>query len=285
MFYFCKLILYFSFYSFLGWVCECIYCSVIQKKLVNRGFLTGPVCPVYGFGALLVIFLLRPFAQNAFLVFFCGMLVTSVLEYFTALLLERLFHMKWWDYSQFRFHIQGRVCLLNSVLFGLLSAVVVLVIHPSTAYVAERLSVTAIYVLGGILVVLFMADTLLSVRTTLEISGKLEQLYAAAEELRERSESYKQQFQQNIESKLDNKLQKLRSAADLEEYRAEFEEKRVAAAEHIEKLKAHIAMLIRSNKLHRRLINAFPHLKSLHYQNTLEKFREAIKEKRWNIRK
>ncbi|RPF49083.1 putative membrane protein [Hydrogenoanaerobacterium saccharovorans] len=285
MFYFCKLILYFSFYSFLGWVCECIYCSVIQKKLVNRGFLTGPVCPVYGFGALLVIFLLRPFTQNAFLVFFCGMLVTSVLEYFTALLLERLFHMKWWDYSQFRFHIHGRVCLLNSVLFGLLSAVVVLVIHPSAAYVAERLSVTAIYVLGGILVVLFMADTLLSVRTTLEISGKLEQLYAAAEELRERSESYKQQFQQNIESKFENKLQKLRSAADLEEYRTEFEEKRAAAAEHIEKLKARIAMLIRSNKLHRRLINAFPHLKSLRYQNTFEKFREAIKEKRWNTRK
>ena len=87
-----KLVISFALYSLLGWACESTYCSIPAKRFINRGFLNGPFCPVYGVGALLVIFLLRPFTQNLLVLFVFGVLVTSVLEYITGFLLEKLFH-------------------------------------------------------------------------------------------------------------------------------------------------------------------------------------------------
>ncbi|HBB29668.1 MAG TPA: hypothetical protein DC000_10580, partial [Clostridiales bacterium] len=106
--------IYFIMYSVIGWICEVIFCSIPEKKFINRGFLNGPLCPIYGFGALIVIFFLTPFKDSIFLVFIFGLIVTSTLEYFTSYAMEKLFHSKWWDYSNNRFNINGRVCLLNS---------------------------------------------------------------------------------------------------------------------------------------------------------------------------
>lgn len=92
-------ILLFFIYSFLGWVCETVYCSVGSRHFVNRGFLNGPLCPVYGFGALIVVFAMQPFSKNIVLTFLAGMILTSALEYITGWLLEMLFHLKLWDYS------------------------------------------------------------------------------------------------------------------------------------------------------------------------------------------
>ena len=79
-----NIFLYFMIYSFLGWLCECIYCSIPEKKFINRGFLMGPYCPIYGFGALLVLYLLHPFASNIIILFLAGVIVTSILEYITS---------------------------------------------------------------------------------------------------------------------------------------------------------------------------------------------------------
>ena len=122
--------LIFLIYSVIGWISEVIYCSILQHKLVNRGFLHGPICPVYGFGGLLVVFFLEPFAGNIFYLFFMASIVTSVLEYATSWVLETIFATKWWDYSDLRFNIHGRICLLNSLLFGLMSVVGVKIMHP-----------------------------------------------------------------------------------------------------------------------------------------------------------
>ena len=100
------------------------------KGLLTGAFLNGPFCPVYGVGALLVIFLLRPFTQNLLVLFVFGVLVTSVLEYITGFLLEKLFHTTWWDYSKRKFNIKGRVCLRNSLLFGVLSVLLLHFINP-----------------------------------------------------------------------------------------------------------------------------------------------------------
>ena len=94
-----QLFLAFLVYSFLGWVCETVYCSIGQRKFVNRGFLNGPLCPVYGFGAVAVLLFLRPLRENLLLLFFGGMILTSVIEYITGFALEKLFAAKWWDYS------------------------------------------------------------------------------------------------------------------------------------------------------------------------------------------
>ena len=125
-----QLFLAFLTYSFLGWVCETVYCSIGQRKFVNRGFLNGPLCPVYGFGAMAVLFFLRPVRENLLVLYLSGVLVTSVIEYITGFLLEKLFATKWWDYSTYRFNIHGRVCLRNSLMFGVLSVIAARVIDP-----------------------------------------------------------------------------------------------------------------------------------------------------------
>jgi len=125
-----KYFLWLITYSFQGWVYESAICSIDERSFVNRGFLNGPVCPVYGFGALASIFILDQRTDNIIILFFVGMLLTCTLEYITALLFEKLFHAKWWDYSHNRFNFQGRVCLLGAVVFGILSVLLIKYIHP-----------------------------------------------------------------------------------------------------------------------------------------------------------
>ena len=123
-------ILLFFIYSFLGWVCETVYCSIGGRRFVNRGFLNGPLCPVYGFGALIVVWAMQPFYKSVLLTFVAGVVLTSILEYITGWLLETLFHLKLWDYSERFLNINGRVCLKNSLMFGILAVVTVFYIHP-----------------------------------------------------------------------------------------------------------------------------------------------------------
>ena len=96
-----ELILYFFLYSFFGWLCECIYCSIPAHTFINRGFLAGPYCPIYGCGALAVLHILDPFGFSIPLMFVMGIVVTSALEYVTSWGMEVLFHTKWWDYSSY----------------------------------------------------------------------------------------------------------------------------------------------------------------------------------------
>ena len=123
------LFLWFMIYSVVGWIYESILCSVAQKKFINRGFLNGPYCPIYGSGAVLVILVLGKLT-NPFLLFFAGALLTCSLEYLTSFVMEKLFHARWWDYSKRKFNINGRVCLIGAVVFGAFSTVLVLWIHP-----------------------------------------------------------------------------------------------------------------------------------------------------------
>ena len=128
---FCALFLLFIAYSTLGWCGEMIYCSVPKGRLCEkRGFLNGFLCPIYGHGALLVLYALRGGFRNPFLTFLFGALLTSALEYFTSWVMEKLFHMRWWDYSHYKFQINGRVCLLNSTCFGLACVLLCHVVHP-----------------------------------------------------------------------------------------------------------------------------------------------------------
>ena len=107
-------------YSFIGWCGEMLYCSACQRRLCEkRGFLNGPLCPIYGHGALIVLFCLDGGCHSPILTFLLGGILTTMLEYLTSYTMEKLFHMRWWDYSQFKLQINGRVCLLNSTLFGL----------------------------------------------------------------------------------------------------------------------------------------------------------------------
>ena len=111
-----KALCYFFIYGFLGWCCEVIYAAIIDGKFVNRGFLNGPICPIYGFGVLFVLTLLEPIRENFLFLFIGSVILTSVLEFITGFLLEKVFKMKWWDYSNERFNIHGYICLKFSII-------------------------------------------------------------------------------------------------------------------------------------------------------------------------
>ena len=135
---------YFILYAFLGWVCEDLYCGIPAKKFINRGFFYGPYCPIYGVGALLVLYPLLFVKDYPILVFILGVIITSTLEYITSWVMEILFKTRWWDYSERFMNINGRVCLLNSTLFGIMSIVVVYIIHPVIQDIVLDIPLTAL---------------------------------------------------------------------------------------------------------------------------------------------
>ena len=152
-------ILYFWAYSFLGWVVESTFCSINEHKLINRGFLSGPICPIYGFGALIVILSLTPFLSHPLFLFIDAVVLTSILEYSTSYAMEKLFHARWWDYSQHHFNLNGRICLATSLSFGGLSVFVMYVLHPGIVRLIGLLPQIVQGILGIVIVVLFAFST------------------------------------------------------------------------------------------------------------------------------
>lgn len=146
-----------AIYSFVGWVAEVLYVLAKVQRLENRGFLTGPFLPIYGIGALGILAAVDRFSANAFVVFLASVALTTALEYLTHLALDRVFHIRLWDYSAMPFNLQGRVCLQNSLLFGVLALFLVYVLHPvvSTWLLSwpAVLAVVVASVLAGVLLV------------------------------------------------------------------------------------------------------------------------------------
>ena len=157
--------LLFLSYSFIGWASEVVYCSIMERKIVNRGFLLGPICPVYGFGGLLIVFLLQPFADSVFYLFTMAVMVTSFLEYFTSWALETLFATKWWDYSRYRFSIHGRVCLLNSLMFGAMGVLGIKFLHPAILFALDRIPSFFVGPVAGFLGLVLAVDIIFTLRT------------------------------------------------------------------------------------------------------------------------
>ncbi len=166
-------------YSFIGWAYESLLCSIEQLKFVNRGFLNGPICPVYGFGALVSIFFLYQKTDNLLILFLAGMLLTCTVEYFTAVLLEKLFHAKWWDYSHYRFNLQGRVSLLGAVVFGTLSVLLLKYVHPFVSGMLAQLPTRTRLVLALVLFTLLLLDLYVTVRHLLLLNNRLKEIQAA----------------------------------------------------------------------------------------------------------
>ena len=132
-----SLLAYFMVYAFIGWVLESTYKSILQKRIVNSGFLHGPICPIYGYGAMIMYLSLKDVTDNIFVLFAFGVIVLSVFEYIVGLFLEIVFKTKYWDYSNKKFNIHGRVCLLNSMYWGVLGIVFMKGIHPAVEHLVD----------------------------------------------------------------------------------------------------------------------------------------------------
>ncbi len=154
-----KYILMFFFYSAAGWCLESLYCSIGEKRFINRGFLTGPLCPIYGTAALVLIILIyNPFKENSLAVFILGIVLCDAVEFLTSLIMEKLFAARWWDYTYELLNIQGRICLKHSLYWGVISIAFVKVLHPAVDNLYHKINGDyLIYILCAVLII-FIAD-------------------------------------------------------------------------------------------------------------------------------
>lgn len=151
-------------YSFIGWIIEGIYFIIISRKIIDRGFLIGPYLPIYGFGALAIAIFLQKYSDDFITLFCMGTIICSVLEYLTSYIMEKLFRARWWDYRDKSFNINGRVCLENSVLFGLGGCIVVYVLHPFFMNILSILPTVVKLILVIFLLIILVIDVLFSFR-------------------------------------------------------------------------------------------------------------------------
>lgn len=165
---FVNLVLWFTIYSVVGWCYESLFCSIQAQELVNRGFLFGPYLPIYGFGAIFLILLLHKHMNNISL-FFIAFFVTTAFEYSTSWLMEVIFHKTWWDYTNYALQLNGRVCLLASILFGLFGIVLVKKIHPVVQKLTDRLSNKTKVISASIISCILFVDFVFSILHTCSV--------------------------------------------------------------------------------------------------------------------
>lgn len=253
----------FFLFSFLGWCGEVAFAAVRQRRFVNRGFLNGPLCPIYGLGVVGMDFLLRPFAGNLAILLLGSMLVGSALEYLAGFLLEKLFHQKWWDYSNSRHNLHGYICLKFSLLWGVAGAVVVRYLTPLAHRLFSRIPAMVGWILLLLLGSFLVADFLVTVIGLIGLNRKLKNLEYVTSRLRQGSDKL---------------------GEDISKGAIALHDKRVAAKEALQKdwqrealrLKEKYERNIQENRLRRRLLKAFPDLQLLKYSEQLEEFRQNV---------
>ena len=298
---------YFFLYAFLGWCAEVSYAALRTGRFVNRGFLNGPVCPIYGVGVVIVVGLLTPVKENTLLLFVCSVLLTSALEWVTGFVLERMFHQKWWDYSDLPLNLNGYICPLFSVLWGIACLLVMEIIQPA----AERLVGHIPHALGvGLLAVfclILAVDLAATVAAMVGLNRRLRQLEELAGKIKAASDELGENLSAGVIN-LSERSAGLREdlserSADLEERltdwqdglaellaaREEEQAKRRRAREAaLKRREAALAELKAANEElldtygfgQRRLLKAFPHMTSTRYAAAMEELRERFRRTR-----
>ena len=157
-----KIFLLFILYSVLGFIIEVTLNLITKKRFINRGFLIGPYCPIYGVGSLLIIFLLDKYRNDILVLFILITLICSILEYVTSYLMEKIFHIRWWDYSNHKYNINGRICLSTMIPFGLGGVILITYLNPFILSVINKVPSNLLISCVVILLIVFITDILLS---------------------------------------------------------------------------------------------------------------------------
>ena len=165
------LIALFLIYSFIGWIVEVSAFLIQDHKFVNRGFLIGPVVPIYGTGGILITILLTKYQSDPIVLFCMAVIVCSILEYLTSYIMEKIFKTRWWDYSNKKFNINGRICLSNLIVFGIMGLVMVYLINPFLIGILNKIVPILLKCVVSILMVLFVIDFFVSFSVTSKIKN------------------------------------------------------------------------------------------------------------------
>ena len=259
----------FLIYAFLGWCAEVAYAAVHNGKFVNRGFLNGPVCPIYGVGMLVVVTLLWGLRHNLILLILGSAGLTTTLEYVTGLILERFFHDKWWDYSDKPFNVKGYICLEFTVLWGLAAAFVVGAVHPFVFMVINKTPFVFGVILMSVLLAVFVTDLAITVTELVKLPNKMGAMLEAERALKAISDKIGENISDTaIAAKEKGNELAEESKPRLEELKAEYEQK---AAEYKRRFE-------NRGFVPKRIFKAFPNLKSGRYKVIFERFAD-FKEK------
>lgn len=171
----------------MGWLLEEIWHLIKLGKIVDRGFLIGPLCPIYGCGCILIIILIGSNTTDILAVFLKAIVVCSILEYLTSYLMEKLFHARWWDYSTSRFNLNGRICLDTMIPFGILGCFVIYILHPFVKGVVNIMTMPWFYIVATIIFIIFLVDNIMSLNVMFNIKGQIKlELKDSTEEMNER---------------------------------------------------------------------------------------------------
>ena len=211
-----QILAYFLSYSCLGWCLEVIYAAVTTGKLVNRGFLNGPVCPIYGFGMVIVLFTLTPLADNVFLLYVGGVILPSVLELAGGWALEKLYHTRWWDYSDFPFNIGGYICLQFSLLWGVGTLVVMKAVHPVIADLVAMVPTLIGFIVMCVLYAVYAADVVVTAFAASDLARELETLEQVADSIHAVSDAMTELLgttAMDVDQKMDESRLQLKLAA------------------------------------------------------------------------
>lgn len=284
--YFYYFVLYFFIYGFFGWCTEVAYAAAKEGRFVNRGFLNGPICPIYGIGVTVVVHFLQPISDQWILLYIMSTLLVTLLEGLTGFLLEKLFHHRWWDYSQIPLNIGGYVCLIFSLLWGVACVVIVKMIHPLIHGIIRLLPP----VIGIILMVIcgigMCADLAVTVNRILRLNRQLEAMECISTQLHNFSEKLGENIYENV---MDTKEVREKVDKAVEEGKERFdqamEERKERLDQVVEDQKTMIRELRqryselseRNLKEGRRFLKAFPKIRSQQHKEILEEIKERMK--------
>lgn len=304
----------FFVYAFLGWCTEVSYAALQTGKFVNRGFLNGPVCPIYGFGVVIVLLCLTPLKKNLLLLFVGSVLLTSLLEGLTGFILEKIFHQRWWDYSEEPFNLGGYICLRFSIAWGFACLFVVDMLHPTVLFLIRLVPHTLGMVLLGVLGAVMAVDLAATVRTIGRINRQLRQIDELATKIREASNEFGEglaekvldaaekgsdwkegldewadamaerrmelqedlgELRENLDTLKDNMLQR-KAVRQLQK-----EQHKAAVRAELEAWRDSLQELLdRDSFGQRRLLGAFPRMRSTDHRQALERLRRRVELRR-----
>ena len=266
-------------YACMGWCLEVAYAALETGKFVNRGFLNGPVCPIYGVGAVIVILCLTPLSENVFLLFAGAAIVTSVLELVTGFALDKLFKTRWWDYSEVPFNIGGYICLKFSILWGLVCIALMRGIHPVIYGIVHNIfknnNLIAILILVFLLAV-FATDIIITFITVNNLSKRVRLMDDIAKKIHRISDEIGGHIYDGTIAAV-KKGEEIKESDKIKEITEEAKERREKREKEIAELKEKYEKMAEERHItHKRILKAFPKLKSRNHAEHIEKLRSKL---------
>ena len=225
---FSQWLFFFYFYCFLGWIWETCYVSVLKGHWVNRGFMRGPFLPIYGSGAIIVLIFTLPYRTNAVAVFFMGMISATILEYITGVVMEKLFHVRYWDYSNQKFNFQGKICLSSSIAWGFFTLGLFYVLQPIAVKVVDLVSDSVGEIIVSVVTICYLIDFGFSAAAAFQLGQKMHSLEKTWGEFLEYLQ--KSRFNQLAEE-MNTKIQQYRAEYSRDKMKEYLAEKRQTLAE------------------------------------------------------